>query len=185
MFLPASLAERPSSPHNRCRTLGCRHSDEALSPSSTRFASARIEGLRRRTGADAKLHVDRRQVWLLLRRPLAFNDSDIGLTSTQGSNSLAVDTTPSRHTTMNCEAGVGFCPHAISRNQLAFVMLGGVTETDRLNNPNCIQLFPMSSDRIIVFDLDGTLVDSMRDLVPALNRTICARLICRRSLSKM
>lgn len=30
----------------------------------------------------------------------------------------------------------------------------------------------MSSDRIIVFDLDGTLVDSMRDLVPALNRTI-------------
>ncbi len=28
------------------------------------------------------------------------------------------------------------------------------------------------SDRIIVFDLDGTLVDSMRDLVPALNRTI-------------
>jgi len=30
----------------------------------------------------------------------------------------------------------------------------------------------MASDRIIVFDLDGTLVDSMRDLVPALNRTI-------------
>ncbi|MGI9355113.1 MAG: phosphoglycolate phosphatase [Rhizobiaceae bacterium] len=28
------------------------------------------------------------------------------------------------------------------------------------------------SDRIIVFDLDGTLVDSMRDLIPALNRTI-------------
>ena len=27
-------------------------------------------------------------------------------------------------------------------------------------------------DRIIVFDLDGTLVDSARDLVPALNRTI-------------
>jgi len=31
---------------------------------------------------------------------------------------------------------------------------------------------PEISDRIIVFDLDGTLVDSMRDLVPALNRAI-------------